>query len=493
MNITGTITYDYIPITAFDGLDYNAIESRPVRGAIIEAIDGTGVILASTETNASGAYSVQVSSNRMVRLRVKAQTQKTGIPNWNIRVEDNTSSNALYVMDGALVSSGTSNSIRDLHADSGWGGSSYTQARVAAPFAILDSVYTALLVFLQVDASLQLPTSIFRWSANNTTANGSYSDGDIGTSFYDGAAVYILGEENTDTDEYDRHVIIHEWGHFIDDKLSRTDTFGGSHSGGDRLDMRTAMSEGFATGFSGIMLDSPVYSDSFGSNQQLSGGLDISNSSPFNPGWYSEASVLSIIYNYGDFASIYNVITHPSYKNANALISIFTFAERLLALSTTAQGSTFTNLLNAQNINSTDQFGVGESNNGGMLSVLPIYKNILPDGNVVNICSSAEQGKFNKMGVRQFFRLPISVSANYTVTMQKNGGANESTDPDIHIFYRGLALTGPGGTGIDVDIETFATNLNAGEIYVIEVHDWNHLGGDDYAETCFDVSIEPTL
>ena len=39
---------------------------------------------------------------------------------------------------------GANGATRDLHAASGWGGSSYTSARDAAPFAILDTVYDAM-------------------------------------------------------------------------------------------------------------------------------------------------------------------------------------------------------------------------------------------------------------------------------------------------------------------------------------------------------------
>lgn len=493
VTITGTASYDYVPSTKFNGLDFSATEIRPIRGAVVEAISTTGVVLAVSETDLSGHYSLIVSGNTVVRIQIKAQAEKAGVPSWNIRIEDNTNLNALYAMQGNLASSGMSNTIRNLHADSGRGVAFYTSDRVAAPFAILDSIYTALQKFLQADPDLQLPESIIRWSVNNNTADGNIEDGDIGTSYYDGTAVYVLGAEDVDTDEYDAQIIVHEWGHFIDDKLSRSESIGGSHTTGDRLDMRVAMSEGFATGFAALMLDDPNYSDSYGAGEQASVWFDISNSNVLNPGWYSEESIYSIIYNYGDFNSIYQVITHPTYKTAESFISIFTLADRFEALSSVADNADFVGLLNAQNINSTNQFGLGETNSGGVSGVLPLYKSIAANGSVVNVCSSSEQGKYNKIGIRQFFSVPISSTGNYTVSVQKNGGVNEETDPDIHIYYRGEYVNPlPGAsTGIsgDIDSETFSAALTAGQIYVLEVNDWNHVGGENYGTTCFDVTL----
>jgi len=39
--------------------------------------------------------------------------------------------------------------------------------------------------------------------------------------YYDGK-LYILGDANSDTDEFDDHVIIHDWGHYFEDKFSES-------------------------------------------------------------------------------------------------------------------------------------------------------------------------------------------------------------------------------------------------------------------------------
>jgi hypothetical protein len=37
-------------------------------------------------------------------------------------------------------------------------------------------------------------------------------------------------DQMSHTDEYDDHVIIHEWGYCFEDKFSRSDSIGGNHS-----------------------------------------------------------------------------------------------------------------------------------------------------------------------------------------------------------------------------------------------------------------------
>ena len=53
----------------------------------------------------------------------------------------------------------------------------------------------------------------------------------------------------TDTDEYDDHVILHEWMHFAVDQASRDDSPGVQHNFNSRSDPATAFVEGFANWF----------------------------------------------------------------------------------------------------------------------------------------------------------------------------------------------------------------------------------------------------
>src|SRR5690606_9356664 len=105
-------------------------------------------------------------------------------------------------------------------------------------------------------------------------------------------AIYLLGAEGKDTDEYDRHVIAHEWGHYFEHNFSRSDSIGGPHTRHDQLDMRVAFGEGFGNALSAMITGSSVYRDVVGPNQAHSFQFDVEGPLPFdgndNPGWYSE-------------------------------------------------------------------------------------------------------------------------------------------------------------------------------------------------------------
>jgi hypothetical protein len=100
-------------------------------------------------------------------------------------VLNNTNDNALYVLDSATFNTGTANQTRSLLAPSGWGGSSYSGTRAAAPFAVLDTLYAAA-EFVRVNgsSSLNLPPLDAYWSPENKPTPGNVSDGNITTTLY---------------------------------------------------------------------------------------------------------------------------------------------------------------------------------------------------------------------------------------------------------------------------------------------------------------------
>ena len=73
----------------------------------------------------------------------------------------------------------------------------------------------------------------------------------------------LSADPTEDTDEFDQHVIAHEFGHYIENSFSRADNIGGAHGRGDKLDIRVAFGEGFGYAFSAIVLGDPVARDSF--------------------------------------------------------------------------------------------------------------------------------------------------------------------------------------------------------------------------------------
>ena len=324
--INGRITFDRIPFsaTAGQGLTPTAPMVSPARQVIVEAIDaGNNAVLATTSTDTAGDYSLTVPASRNLFIRAKAQMLKTGTaPTWDFSVRNNTNGDALYALDGSASSSGTTNSTRDLRAPSGWGTTSYTGTRAAAPFAILDTVFRAKELVLTAASTQAFPALSLFWSTTNKPAGPFCPDnGNIGTSSYVvfGATdtdectvpnlgvtgIYVLGDfTQGDTDEFDQHVIAHEWGHYFEDRFSRSDSIGGSHGGGDQLDLRVAFGEGWGNAYSGMTLNDPFYRDSFsGVSQDFGINLESDASGTGNPeGWFSEFSVGEILWDIFDGA-----------------------------------------------------------------------------------------------------------------------------------------------------------------------------------------------
>ena len=81
--------------------------------------------------------------------------------------------------------------------------------------------------------------------------------------------LYLLGGENgdvdfSDTDHFDNSVIIHEYGHFIEDIFGAPNSPGGSHNGNSVIDPRLAWSEGWADFFQAAVTGQPYYRDTKG-------------------------------------------------------------------------------------------------------------------------------------------------------------------------------------------------------------------------------------
>lgn len=501
VTISGTLTFDSVPHNNnYVGLDYGATERRPIRGVRVDLINVNNQILSQTQSDESGFYSLSAPANEQVRVRVVAQLLHQTTPSWNISVADNTQNDALYTLTGNLTASGATNSQRNLHAPSGWGGDRYSQPRAAAPFAILDAIYGGVIRLSEAGNTQNLPALTLFWSPANRPASNpddDYSTGEIGTSFYYKGAIYLLGQQDEDTDEYDSHVILHEWVHYLEDTISRSNTIGGGHSHTHKLDMRVALSEGLANAMAGMMLDDSNYRDSVGIGQMDGFYFDISDQNHSNKGWYSEASVESVLYNYylddadkpaRDLRYLVEPFTSSEYRDSNALTSIYLLSD-IIENHFPDTGSSLRSLLTEQKVFGTGIYGTGETNNAETGDTLPVYHPITP-GAVVNVCSNSQFGSYNKLGIAQFLRLTITQSASYRISVTKNGGESGATDPDF-VVYRQGAVFFTAFSELNGEEDT-VRNLAAGD-YVLEVYDWKvrDSGSSSQAKrTCFDVRVQ---
>ncbi len=481
VEILGKITYDRVPVAIEYGgiakLDYKHTKRLPARDILVKAIDREGKIVATTSTDNHGKYRLIVPINREVKIRAYARMYKKDY--WDVIVVDNTNNKALYVIDGEYHNSGVKKSIRNLHASSGWTGEDYTKPRISAPFAILDSIYQAMSRVREVDKKAKFPKLTVNWSINNISASGDPNSGQIITSNYDGeGGLWILGDANSDTDEFDNHIIIHEWGHYFEDKFSRADNIGGSHSPGEALDIRVAFGEGWGNAWSGIATDDPIYFDTSGYKQSSGWYMDLENGAQENAGWYSEGSVQRILYDLYDnrneahdktslgFKPIYRVLVGAE-KNTPAFTSIFSFIDALKR-ENPSQKRNIDRTVAYENINSIqDAYGTNRTNSGNSPVSIPIYRN-LNVGESINICSRNNYGVYNKLGNRTFIKIKIDIDGFYQFNANSN---NPSADPDMTLYqtiypHKNIAISSYEGSPND----TLMVNLKRGN-YLLDTFD----------------------
>lgn len=446
VSLSGKVTYDFVPFKSgnVSGLDYNNIVQKPIRGAVVEIVNASGTVLSSTNTDENGNYAVSITASN-VKVRVLAKLYKapsTGQSSWDFQVKDNTNSNALYVMEGSLAGVGTSGTqTRNLHAASGWGGSSYTSTRVAAPFAILDVVYSAIEKIRLAEPQTVFPSLDIFWSTNNlpTPTISDVSIGHIGTSHYnlDSNALYLLGKENSDTDEYDQGIVAHEWTHYYENKFSRTDSTGGQHVTGDMLDIRLAFGEGFATAFAGMIIDSPLYFDSDDESQGDSFGQDLEEGgSVRNAGWYSEASIFHLLYDLYDsnddvgdrvslgFKPIHDALINGQ-KNTEAFTSIFTFITALKAANPNESDAIDAITSNENIAPIQDIYGTGRTNRA-IENANPLYATLNVGETIKiypNYTATGHRYTYNKLGVYNFVTFTIPTDGQYMISANSTSNA----------------------------------------------------------------------
>lgn len=353
--VSGRITYDWLNAnSAAEGgvrLDYGGKQARPARRILVEARVAGGQVLTTT-TDDDGRFAFpQIEDGAQVNVRAVAalkanayQPDGVGLEtcngaSWDVEVVDNTEGQALWALEREEIKAPTPNA--NLHAETTHNGSDYV-ARAGAPFAIADTFVTEIEKICEGDAALVLPHLFANWSPQNRAVGGSPATGAIGTSYYTSGAsgnapnLFILGDEDADTDEYDDHVVAHEFGHFLEDQLYRSDSVGGPHGMGDVLDPRVAFGEGYGNALSAMTFDDPIYVDTNGANQGRGFQLNIDRAPDANDrGVYSEGSAQHVLWrlyeardgeaNSGRFDRIHDILRNRQ-RPSEALTSLHSFS-----------------------------------------------------------------------------------------------------------------------------------------------------------------------
>ncbi len=540
VTVSGTLSYEFVPANLnCSGLNFSATEVRPIRGATVVLLNQTGGEMARMSSSDSGQYAfANVASNTSVRIRVLAESKSSAAANWDVEVRDNVDISAsppplgsrpMYSIESSEFGTGTSNVTRNLTAETGWGVNSYTAPRAAAPFAILDTIYTGMQFIKAVDPDVSFPPLDVFWSVNNTVDIAGPPDentGDLGGSFYDFSidSLFLTGDANSDTDEFDDHIVGHEWGHFLDDTIFRTDSLGGTHFLGDRLDSRLAWGEGWPSALAAMFLDNPSYCETGvpGTNA----GFEINAESGFfgGQGWFDEVGITRLVYDVWDtdsegtdtgsvgFEPIYEVMT-GGLRNTPAWVNIFSFAVELAAIvDVNGVALIDSQLGDEQTVQGAqlDIWASNETNDGGAnnpADVLPMYIDMVADGSTTNICSDSQfdfraDTDGNKISEYRYIRLDVPFADEYDIVIASttptpptpDATDRDQSDPDMLLVQNGNVIL-PLLSG-DENLETGTTPVLQPGTYIADLRDWRYADPETPASyppvVCFNVSFTPT-
>jgi hypothetical protein len=465
------------------GLIYASPSLMPSRGVIVRAMNG-GTEISRTTSEDDGDYSLTVPGGTNITIQVMARLLRDNtqpLPRWDVRVQNGTTGNNPYTYSTAAFSSGAGVTQNvDIPMNINAAGTA-TGTRASGPFAALDTIYEGIQLVLTGAPTANFPALIVDW--------GSQTEG----TFFDGSNpqhIALLSDLTQDTDEYDEHVVAHEFGHYIEHNFSRADNIGGAHGLGDRLDIRVAFGEGFGYAFAAMVHQDPNARDSFvhTDGSLRSGGFNV-ETNPTTPAsgqddvgcWCSESSVWAILYDLYDsgaeagdtlslgFAPIWSVLV-GNQRTTPAFTSIFSFISALKA-ARPGDAAAIDALVAPQNIDTiADAFGTGETHTSAGIPTaaqLPLYTTITA-GTPVVVSSTDNAGTYNTLGNHRFLRFTPASSGNVTVNVTTSN-SDPQADPDFRVWRAGALVL--NAESADPQEEEGSFNAVAGTTYVLDVYD----------------------
>lgn len=275
--IAGRVTFEARTVTP---RGYSAaIEIRPARFVTVRLLDVAGHTLAETHSDAQGrfAFEPHPSASTVAALASIHASGDCPLPSlqgpWTSsaparacepRVHLDVTSDPMgqqpYEITAPVVSRGQTELRASLHGPRAEGGA----------FHILDTLARGVRA-VHAWTGRDLPPLYAYWQ-HEGPSDWSYYRGErpAGSGRY---ALELMGGEPgrsavTDSDEHDESIILHEFGHFVFDRLSTDSSIGGLHPAHVLTDPGVAWEEGRATWFAGAVMGTSLYRDAVGIEPQ---------------------------------------------------------------------------------------------------------------------------------------------------------------------------------------------------------------------------------
>ena len=180
------------------------------------------------------------------------------------------------------------------------------------------------------------------------------------------------------------------------------------------------------------------------------------------------------------FDSIYSVLVSENFKANPFFASIFTFIDELRDQQNEAI-SNITGLVEGQSITGTGSDGAGETNDGGIPSALPVYRDIDVNGAKLDkLCTVAGVGAQNKLGNSVFISFDVELAGEHAFNATSVSGALLA-DVDFIIYKSGVVIATAEGT--QAGQEQLNLELDEGR-YAMALY-----GYEISEDTCFELSI----
>lgn len=457
VRVRGTVLYEKLPVTR-TGLQLDAPVRTPAAGIRVEVVQSPSrTVLGSGFTDAKGGYDIPVSGRGRptVFVRALAQTENATV----VRAGDG----AELSMVTPSFALGRERAVTQdmLATDS---------SRIAGAFNIAVTIARANALVHSGRPGVSMPRVEVRWDT-------SY----VGGTFFrerEGVA-FINGRRERDSDEFDDHVIAHEYGHFLMASFSRESSPGGDHSFGERLDPRLAWSEGWGNFFGAATAGSPRYIDTgvVRGRQGVLVSVDLEDDAPTGdrPGIWSEHTVGAVLWDWFDdgteeaqdsvalgFAPLWRGFVELAKEPDVYLLRYANVLARI-----TGERRTLAKALDVRGI----RYSIGEQPPAPEPFPELLSSGVSVEGSV----DSRSTRRSNLWGSSAHYWFRLAEAAPVTLTMKITSARSpEHADLDLYVFdAEGERVAGSDAVNGVGDSEQISRRLPAG-YYRVEVRSWSN-------------------
>ncbi|MBX3034082.1 MAG: hypothetical protein KF865_09165 [Bdellovibrionaceae bacterium] len=257
--VTGVARYEFRAVDTALGLNGNPIDDT-IPMAEISVTNAAGAVVQCGATDASGNIALTLPAGAdTYTLRVFSRSETTKL---KISVLEDYYVNAPYALTStfAVAANDTAKNIGTITARARLSQSAKLEG---GAFNIYKQIWRAneYLRSATGNSSFVAPKVAVYWKKGYNPYD--YFGGGPLLSFYRPGyrQLFILGGNggavhNVDTDHFDNSIILHEYGHFLEDAYAKSDSPGGSHDGDFIIDPRLAWSEGWANYFQAAVMRS---------------------------------------------------------------------------------------------------------------------------------------------------------------------------------------------------------------------------------------------